>query len=46
MSVGWRMFGWRTFEWIARLGLGAMFIYAGYAKLQHPTAISCSRRGL
>jgi len=28
--------GWRVFEWIARLGLGAMFIYAGYAKLQHP----------
>ena len=30
-SVGWRVFGW-----IARLGLGALFIYAGYAKLQNP----------
>jgi uncharacterized membrane protein YphA (DoxX/SURF4 family) len=28
--------GWRVFEWIARLGLGALFIYAGYAKLRNP----------
>jgi len=44
--VGWRGFGWRIpgshilgwriFGWIARLGLGALFIYAGYAKLQNP----------
>ncbi len=25
--------GWRIFEWTARLGLGALFIYAGYVKL-------------
>jgi uncharacterized membrane protein YphA (DoxX/SURF4 family) len=34
--VGWRVLGWRILEWSARLGLGALFIYAGYAKLQHP----------
>ena len=34
--MGRRIFGWRILEWIARLGLGALFIYAGYAKLQHP----------
>jgi uncharacterized membrane protein YphA (DoxX/SURF4 family) len=34
--VGWRVFGWRILEWSARLGLGALFIYAGYAKLQNP----------
>ncbi len=28
--------GWRIFEWIARLGLGALFIYAGYAKARNP----------
>ena len=28
--------GWRVFGWIARLGLGALFIYAGYAKLRNP----------
>jgi uncharacterized membrane protein YphA (DoxX/SURF4 family) len=28
--------GWRVFEWITRLGLGALFIYAGYAKLRNP----------
>lgn len=27
---------WRVFGWLARLGLGALFIYAGYAKLQNP----------
>ena len=34
--MGWRVFGSRILEWIARLGLGALFIYAGYAKLQNP----------
>ena len=34
--MGWRIFGWRILEWVARLGLGALFIYAGYAKLQNP----------
>ena len=28
--------GWRVFEWIARLALGALFLYAGYAKLRNP----------
>ena len=27
---------WRVFEWIARLALGALFIYAGYVKLRNP----------
>jgi len=27
---------WRVFEWLARLALGALFLYAGYAKLRHP----------
>jgi len=27
---------WRVFEWIARLALGALFLYAGYAKLRNP----------
>ena len=27
---------WRIFEWMARLSLGALFIYAGYAKLRNP----------
>ena len=39
--MGWpvfqrRILQWRILEWIARLGLGALFIYAGYAKLQNP----------
>ena len=39
--MGWRVFQrrilqWRILEWIARLGLGALFIYAGYAKLRNP----------
>jgi uncharacterized membrane protein YphA (DoxX/SURF4 family) len=28
--------GWRVFEWISRLALGALFLYAGYAKLGNP----------
>jgi putative oxidoreductase len=28
--------GWRIFGWAARLLLGAMFVYAGYAKLRDP----------
>ena len=28
--------GWRIFAWTARLGLGALFIYAGYVKLLNP----------
>jgi len=28
--------GWRIFEWFARLSLGALFLYAGYAKLRNP----------
>jgi uncharacterized membrane protein YphA (DoxX/SURF4 family) len=28
--------GWRIFEWVARLSLGALFLYAGYAKLRNP----------
>lgn len=35
-GFGSRVLGWRILEWIARLGLGALFIYAGYAKLQNP----------
>lgn len=27
---------WRIFTWVARLGLGALFIYAGYSKLRNP----------
>jgi len=27
---------WKVFQWIARLFLGALFLYAGYAKLQEP----------
>ena len=27
---------WRILQWIARLFLGALFLYAGYAKLQEP----------
>ena len=27
---------WRVFEWFARLALGALFLYAGYAKLRSP----------
>lgn len=27
---------WRVFEWLARLALGALFLYAGYAKLRNP----------
>ncbi|MGH9786536.1 MAG: MauE/DoxX family redox-associated membrane protein [Terriglobia bacterium] len=27
---------WRVFEWMARLSLGALFLYAGYAKLRNP----------
>jgi len=34
--VGRRIFQWRSLEWLARFGLGALFIYAGYAKLQNP----------
>ena len=32
----WRVLEWRIFEWTARLGLGALFIYAGYVKLRVP----------
>ena len=27
---------WRVLEWIARLALGALFVYAGYVKLRNP----------
>jgi uncharacterized membrane protein YphA (DoxX/SURF4 family) len=27
---------WKIFQWTARLFLGALFLYAGYAKLQEP----------
>ena len=27
---------WRVFEWIARLALGALFVYAGTVKLRNP----------
>ena len=33
---GRKSLGWRIFEWTARLGLGALFIYAGYVKLRNP----------